>query len=529
MGFGQALSGLNAASQNLDVIGNNIANSATVGFKAGSANFADVYSTARIGLGVQTAAINQRFTSGNLETTGNQYDMAIDGGEGFFRLVNTNGEILYSRNGQFIKDRDNYLVNMQGQVLTGYPAGEIGGIPVPMRLPVGSIDPNATTAINVAALNLDATAEPIDGLQYPFDPDNPATFSNAVPTTVFDSLGNPHQLVQYFVKRDAGAVDNNWEVHYRLDGKVVEVGTPPIPAKAAEPAINFDLATLELQANERVVEYSVSGRVGYAIVATGDPAATPPVPDTAYHLGLNAADLSGYDPDAGTGNGTISLRRGNQLSGTAELAALASADTINDGAEYRAASPAIAEVPASWGTEGTLSFDLNGRLMGQSVLNLHIQDPGTEGSPADDLNIAINYDGSTQFGLPFTQNLIQDGYASGDFVSIAVARDGTIAANYTNGKAQVIGTVALAKFNNVNGLRAVGGNAWAETSESGEVILGQPGTNGLAAIMGQAVEASNVDMSQELVNMIIAQRSYQANAQTIRTQDQILQTLIQLR
>src|SRR5690554_6135475 len=110
MGFGQALSGLNAASQHLDVIGNNIANANTVGFKAGSVSFADVYASSRIGLGVQVAAINQRFTTGNLEVTGNQYDMAIDGENGFFRLINQNGEILYSRNGQFIKDDEHYIV-----------------------------------------------------------------------------------------------------------------------------------------------------------------------------------------------------------------------------------------------------------------------------------------------------------------------------------------------------------------------------------------------------------------------------------
>lgn len=522
MGFGQALSGLNAAAQNLDVIGNNIANASTVGFKAGTANFADVYSTARIGLGVQVTSINQRFTSGNLDVTGNQYDMAIDGGEGFFRLVSTNGEILYSRNGQFIKDKDNNIVNAQGQLLTGYPTGEIGGIPVPIKVPIGNIEPNATTAINVAAMNLDGTSAPIDELRYPFDPDNPATFTSAVPTTVYDSLGNPHQLLQYFVKREAGAVDNNWDVYYRLDGKDVEVGTPAIPLQPAEAAVNFDLTSLELQTGERVVEYSVSGRKGYALIVDGDAAATPPVPDRAYHLGLNAADLS-TDP------GSISLRRGSELTGTAAMTALASADQVTQGAEYRAATPEIPAVPESWGTAGHLSFDLNGRLMTAPMINLRVMDPGIAGSPADDLNIAINYDGTTQFGLPFSQNLIQDGYASGDFTSIAVARDGTIVANYTNGKAETIGTIALAKFNNVSGLTPVGGNAWTESPESGTAILGQPGTNGLASIMGQAVESSNVDMSQELVNMIIAQRTYQANAQTIKTQDQILQTLMQLR
>lgn len=113
MGFGQGLSGLNAASQNLDVIGNNIANSGTVGFKSGAASFADVYASSRVGLGVKVSAINQRFTVGNISTTGGEYDMAIDGGKGFFRLTDQSGGVFYSRNGEFMVDKNFYIVNAQ--------------------------------------------------------------------------------------------------------------------------------------------------------------------------------------------------------------------------------------------------------------------------------------------------------------------------------------------------------------------------------------------------------------------------------
>src|SRR5690606_15938707 len=120
MGFGQGLSGLNAASQQLDVIGNNIANSGTVGFKASTVAFADVYASSRVGLGTQVSGINQRFTIGNISTTGNQFDMAIDGAAGLFRLEDTNGAIIYSRNGQFHANKDGFIVNAQGHKLTGY-------------------------------------------------------------------------------------------------------------------------------------------------------------------------------------------------------------------------------------------------------------------------------------------------------------------------------------------------------------------------------------------------------------------------
>src|SRR5690554_596490 len=155
MGFGQGLSGLNAAAQNLDVIGNNIANSGTVGFKASTASFADVYASSRVGLGTQVAAINQRFTIGTVSNTGNQFDMAIDGSKGMFRVVDQSGSVLYTRNGQFSPDKDGYLVNAQGYRLTGYAEG--GTNLVAVRVPTGNIAPSATDFVT-SKLNLDANA-----------------------------------------------------------------------------------------------------------------------------------------------------------------------------------------------------------------------------------------------------------------------------------------------------------------------------------------------------------------------------------
>ena len=160
---------------------------------------------------------------------------------------------------------------------------------------------------------------------------------------------------------------------------------------------------------------------------------------------------------------------------------------------------------------------------------LQINNPGGAASPADNLTINLSYAGSTQFGGEFTPNFTQTGYATGEYAGMSIASDGAIVANYTNGETQPMGYIALADFNNLQGLQPAGGNAWIETGASGQPVVGRPGTNGLATIKGQSVEESNVDMSQELVNMIIAQRTYQANAQTIKTQDQIMQTLMQMR
>jgi len=403
MSFGQGLSGLNAAAQNLDVIGNNIANAGTIGFKTGSARFADVYATSRIGLGVQVSGINQRFTVGNVTGTGNMFDMAIAGEKGFFRLLDASGAVSYSRNGQFEVDKDNYIVNAQGNRLTGYPAGGVGMAPQPLTVPKGNVAPSATTMATTVA-NLPANAPVIT---QPFNPDDPGTYTNSQPIEVYDSLGNAHELRQYFVKTAGSGAESQWEVHYRMDGQPLDEPTGPV----------------------------------------------------------------------------------------------------------------------------TLAFDTAGRLTTTTtaIQNLVLNTPGGADSPAAPLTIALNYAKSTSFGGDFATNFTQNGYATGEYAGMSVAPDGTLQANYTNGKTEAVGVVALASFNNVQGLQPAGGNAWTETAQSGQAILGQPGANGMAKLKGQALEESNVDMSAELVNMIVAQRTYQANAQTIKTQDQVLQTLMTMR
>src|SRR5690606_1929403 len=126
MSFGQGLSGLKGAAQKLDVIGNNIANSGTVGFKSSSVSFADVYASSRVGLGTQISAVNQDFSVGNLSVTGGQFDLAIDGASGMFRVVDNAGSVFFTRNGQFSPDKDGNLTNAQGQFLTRSEERRVG-------------------------------------------------------------------------------------------------------------------------------------------------------------------------------------------------------------------------------------------------------------------------------------------------------------------------------------------------------------------------------------------------------------------
>lgn len=434
MSFGQGLSGLNAASQNLDAIGNNIANAGTVGFKSSTVQFADVYANSRVGLGVQVSRVNQRFSIGNISSSGNQFDMAIDGEKGLFRLEQPNGAIAYSRNGQFFPNKEGMLVNAQGYYLTGYGPGS--NTLQRIEVPSGNIPPKATSEMKLK-LNLPAntesilpykqladatTGEPLfnpdgtpqyelDGSGNPipineFDPKNDKTYSQTFNYLVYDSLGNSHNITQYYVKRPMNSAGESvWDVYYAKEGQVLQ--------------------------------------------------------------------------------------------------------------------------------QDQLTFDTNGRLNdagGKDVVSLTLPNPGGANSPAQNLTFDIRYTGSTQFGGEFNRgNPYQDGYATGDYASMSIDSDGTIIAAYTNGETMRLGSLVLADFSNLQGLKPIGGNAWTETGASGQPILGRPGENGLATIKGQAVEESNVDMGQELVNMIIAQRTYQANAQTIKTQDQVLQTLVNLR
>lgn len=403
MAFSQAVSGLNAAATNLDVIGNNIANSATYGFKAGSASFADMFAGSKVGLGVKVAGITQDFNDGTTTNTGRGLDVAISQ-NGFFRLVDSAGSVFYSRNGQFKLDENRNLVNMQGLQLTGYPAT---GTPPTIQQganPVGLSVPNTlmaakTTSTAAMQVNLNSTdAEPATK---PFDVTNSDTYNKKGTMTVFDSQGNAHDMNIYFVKSDTA---NTWDV-YTQDSSVA--GST---AKPQDPMV-----------------FSESGV----------------------------------------------LLSGGEIKGLAT-------DTIPG------ATPA--------------TFDL-------SFQNSMQQNTGSNNI------VAVS----------------QNGYKPGDLVSYQINDDGTVVGNYSNEQTQLLGQIVLSNFANPEGLSSEGDNVWSASNASGVALLGTAGSGNFGTLTNGALESSNVDLSKELVNMIVAQRNYQSNAQTIKTQDQILNTLVNLR
>jgi flagellar hook protein FlgE len=219
MSFQHGLSGLNAAARNLDVIGNNVANANTVGAKSSRAEFADMYansltglSSATSGIGVAVSSIAQQFTQGDIVSTQNPLDMAING-RGFFR-VSLDGVTQFTRNGQFRMDKDGYIVTAQGARLTGYPVDAAGqtsnGTPSDLRISTADISP-LPTELARAQLNLDARDEIKTNV---FDSANPDTYHSAMSMSVYDSLGRDHQVTMYY-RKTAG---NTWEVRASADG-----------------------------------------------------------------------------------------------------------------------------------------------------------------------------------------------------------------------------------------------------------------------------------------------------------------------
>ncbi|GMV60713.1 MAG: hypothetical protein AMXMBFR72_37990 [Betaproteobacteria bacterium] len=225
MSFQQGLSGLNIAAKNLDAIGNNVANASTVGYKAARAEFADVFANSlaggagvQIGIGAQVAAVRQQFSQGNIVTTSNPMDVAING-SGFYRL-STNGTITYARNGQFSLDRDGYIVTNSGARLTGYPADPNGQIvastPIDLQVSLANIAPRATADARVA-INLDSR-ENVPAAAFSIA--DPTSYNSSTAMTVYDSQGNAHTLTLYFRKSAA----NTWDVYGAADGAVLNGG-----------------------------------------------------------------------------------------------------------------------------------------------------------------------------------------------------------------------------------------------------------------------------------------------------------------
>ena len=440
MSFNTALSGLQAATVDLSITSNNIANVATTGFKESRAEFGDLFQLSpfgntptSVGSGVELLSVSQNFDQGNIEFTNASLDLAVSG-QGFFitNSLLSGSDISYTRAGQFRVDNAGYITNSAGKYLQAFPVDANGNVTstslnttVPILLPSTTGAPQATTEVEVG-VNLDATATALDPAL--FDPTASNTYSHSTSTTVFDSLGSSHVMSYYFVHDVPGSATNaandpnQWIMFTYLDGAEVDItgGTTIAHLNGGAP-VNQDAA---------ILNFNTDGTYASSTPAT--------MTNTAIALTNGAAPL------------TITHDLGN-----------------NPMSQYAAAF-----------TVGTLS---------------------------------------------------PDGFATGRLTGLDISEDGLARANFSNGISTPLGQIALADFQNVQGLNPIGESAWTETIDSGPVITGAAGTGRFGLLQSGALEISNVDLTQQLVNLITAQRNFQANARSIETSNAITDTIIQIR
>ena len=403
-----ALTGINAASSELDSISNNIANNATSGFKRSRVEFADVYALStfgggspKVGQGVQVAGVRQEFEQGDMQFTERNLDLAVEG-LGLFRL-NDNGSAIYTRSGNFGLDREGFITNASGSKLTGYGVNaedEIQPIITDLRIDYTDLRPKESTSVELEA-NLDIKAEILP----PFDVNDPGTFNFSTSTSIYDSLGSSEVANIYF-RRDAA---NTWSAFTYVNGQPI----------SSDPLLGEQLT------------FDSSGSL---------------------------VDVNGNT------DGLFTTAAYNPISG------------------------------------------------------------------ADPIVLEFNISEMSQFDNAFGINrIVQDGYSAGRLEDFDIDESGVIFGRFSNGQAKTMGQITLTNFPNMEGLRQTGTTSWTETFASGEPATGEPNTASLGNLLAGALEGSNVDITQELVSMIGAQRSFQANAQVISTGDTITQTIINIR
>lgn len=552
MAFQQALSGLASSSKAIDVTSNNIANASTVGFKAGNALFQDVFasaltgasSTGQVGIGSASNVVRQQFTQGGLTTTGNPLDMAING-NGFFIVQRNDGSLAYSRNGQFEADADGFIVTPLGERLQGIQA--VNGIVNPngalqsLIIPSEPIAARATQDLPGAAgvrlvANLNAEQAPtVQPFVWPaFDPANSASYTGSGPITVqITDDDGVAQDVDIYVRRNPTGLDE-WEVFYPDDpadptsfSSVVLSGAGPVgvtvPILSATNSTPQDLdLTFSFAAGSG---WSVSG----ALTVGGSVDTTPAFPTAAViepTLAIDPANPDSY-------NSTTSLTVFDSL-GLEHTLSLYFA-RVDNGNNWQVWASLDGGPPDRLfnGNGADLSFSTTGSPLGGTAgTSFTFPSSGSFdlGPAVDPLSFTVDLSRLTQFGSGFAvTELAQNGFTEGRLVGISVDRTGTIQGRYSNGRTQALGQVQLQTFTNPNGLVSLGNNLWEATPAAGANQPQPPGVGLNGVISAGVVEDSNVDLTRELVQLIIQQRNYQANAQSIRTQDQLLQTVVNLR
>jgi flagellar hook protein FlgE len=544
MSFNIALSGIRAASQDLEVTGNNIANSSTNGFKESRTEFGDVYTasignsgTLSAGSGVRVQNIAQQFREGNISFTDNLLDLAISG-TGFF-VTSTSGEQGFTRSGTFGVDEEGFVVNNSNGRLQGFGAdanGNLNNLISDIEVSSANLQPQTTVQVSTE-INLDSReAPPQTAFIIPAaraaaagDLDN-----NATTVTVTNPQGVATTLV---LSAATGGGDD---------------------ASSMSTVLNNALG-IESQVNGGNVEIILDG--GFSLTDNPDIAGTPALDlstTTALGIGFNPLDSATFNHTTPTvifdslGNSHVLqqyfVKQPYDPSNAAAQPANAwQVVSLVDGQNVGAPTDPTDPIATATAAVQNIFFSPNGTFddVASDAINISNWTPlnasggaigalgplaagapiGTESS-----NFNISLTGSSQVAGDFEVRAgSQDGTATGRLAGLTINDEGVLVARYTNGQNRDLAQIALADFANAQGLSQTGSTSWVETSDSGVPLIGPPGTASLGFIESGALEDSNVNLSEQLVNLIIAQRNFQANSKTIETADSVTQTILNIR
>ncbi len=526
------ISGLRSAQTSLNVIGNNLANLNTSGFKTSRVSFTDELSQTiraaqaptgsvggknaiQVGIGSAVGSIDTNFAQGSITPTGRPFDLAIQG-EGFF-VVTDGSQDFYSRVGSFGLDLNNDLVDSG----TGFKVKNILGRS--LNLPVNSIVPaKATTSVSLAGnLNSNLNGGAVNQI---LQTTSAFTTGGSTPAVAGDGLNTLDQNTIPYVAGDiikmVGTESDGTDVSTSF---VYGSGTNQNGTTLGDLqdfiTASFGTATASLDANGNLVLTSDAPGKSNLLMS---------ISDGSTNTGISALPTIDVNV-SGSGETYVTTTPIFDTQGTSHPITLTfeklSPNTWDVTPTMKAADGSVVDGIS------TISFNQNGSysaITGTPTLTITF----SNGSPQTvnlDLGVSNAFNGLTQFsGNSSVATTNQDGYDAGFYLSSNVNQNGTIDALFTNGQTKNIGQLQMAAFSNPNGLSKQGNNLYAQTAASGTSVLSTALSGKFGAIVGGALEASNVDIAEEFTNLIISQRSFQANARTITTTDEILQELVNL-
>jgi flagellar hook protein FlgE len=502
------LSGLNADSTALNTIANNLANMNTTGFKSQTTNFSDLFyqevgangagDEIQAGTGVQVASNSTDFSGGSISSTGVSTDAAIDG-TGFFVLDGGSGGQLYTQDGNFQLSSNGTLESSAGLAVMGYAAtkGVVntnGGL-VDINIPTGTVMQPAATSSFSMTQNLNSQSA--------------VGASTSGQVQVYDSLGNTYEATVTYTNQG----NNTWGYSVTMPDTLIPNSSTAAGVTTAN--YNFGSNGVTLATVDPGTNLTITGPTPSGSATISAPTVTAGETVAAYVTALNTAITA-----AGITGTTVASNAAGKMTIT--------------GTGISVAGTVIQDPIASAAATGTLTFDSSGNLVSPATNVSGINFAGLSDGAAT-LNLNFDLYGASGTGnisqtaaTSSTSATSQNGYASGQYESFTINGSGVISATYSNGQTQNVGQLGIATVSNVQGLVNLGSSQYEATAASGTAAIGVAGSGGRGDIDGSSLEASNVNISAEFSDLIVAQRAFEANSKTVTTFDSVTEETINM-